>query len=216
MANNPLYLLWLLGVSFALGLLIALIYKKSKHSPSFSQSFVTTLVLLMPVVTLVIMFISNNIARAIGVFGAFSIIRFRTPIKDARDMFFIFWVLATGLVIGVGEPLLAVTATVTIAMMVYLLDLLAFGSFSLNDYLLEMAIDKSKSDFKDIEKLIEKNSASFDILNLRTSPDEGRLFITASVKLGKKIDLDTLQNRLLENKAVIELEISPANFQLQY
>ena len=99
--TDPLNLIIYLGVSFVLGILIAYVYKKSNRSVSYSQSFVNTIVLLLPVITMIIMFISNNLATAIGVFGAFSVVRFRTAIKDSKDMFFVFWVLATGLIIGV-------------------------------------------------------------------------------------------------------------------
>ena len=52
---------------------------------------------------MVIMTIGNSIARAFALVGALSIIRFRTVIKDPKDIVFIFWSLATGMVCGTGQ-----------------------------------------------------------------------------------------------------------------
>jgi len=48
------------------------------------------------------MVIGNNLARAFGLVGAMSIIRFRTAIKETQDIIFIFFALAIGMASGVG------------------------------------------------------------------------------------------------------------------
>src|SRR3989338_3954070 len=97
---EPLDLISYLLLAFILGLAIAYTYKKTHKSLSYSRSFVSSLVILLPIASLIIHFVSNNIASAIGVFGAFSVIRYRTAIKETTDMMYIFWVLAISLVIG--------------------------------------------------------------------------------------------------------------------
>lgn len=53
------------------------------------------------ITAIVIMVIGNKLARALGVVGAMSIIRFRTAVKDAADIMFIFFALSIGLAAGV-------------------------------------------------------------------------------------------------------------------
>ena len=52
------------------------------------------------IVAMVIMIIGNNLARAFALVGALSIVRFRTVIKDTKDIAFIFWSLAAGMGAG--------------------------------------------------------------------------------------------------------------------
>ena len=67
-----------LAVSLACGIVIALVYRFIYKGPSYSATYVNSLVLLSLITTLVIMIIGNNLARAFGLVGAMSIIRFRT------------------------------------------------------------------------------------------------------------------------------------------
>ncbi len=48
------------------------------------------------------MTISDNLVLSLGMVGALSIVRFRTPIKDTMDLVFIFWAIAVGIANGVG------------------------------------------------------------------------------------------------------------------
>lgn len=48
------------------------------------------------------MTISGNLVLSLGMVGALSIVRFRTPIKDPVDLVFIFWAITIGIANGVG------------------------------------------------------------------------------------------------------------------
>ena len=90
-------------LSFFLGVLISFVYKKTHRGMSYSQSFMITNIFLSLIVCMVIMTIGNSIARAFALVGALSIIRFRTVIKDPKDIVFIFWSLATGMCVEQGN-----------------------------------------------------------------------------------------------------------------
>src|SRR5947208_16398335 len=66
-----------LVTSFGLGILIAYTYRATHKGISYSQSFVQTLVILSMVVSVVMLIIGSNLARAFSLVGALSIIRFR-------------------------------------------------------------------------------------------------------------------------------------------
>ena len=82
----PNEILFNLVISFFLGFVISLVYKKTHKGLSYSQSFVLTNIFLAVIVSMVIMIIGNNLARAFALVGALSIIRFRTVIKDTKDI----------------------------------------------------------------------------------------------------------------------------------
>ena len=50
----------------------------------------------------VIMTISGNLVLSLGMVGALSIVRFRTPVKDSMDLVFLFWAISAGIANGVG------------------------------------------------------------------------------------------------------------------
>ena len=83
-----------ISLSLALGLYVALVYRLSTPAGSYSVSIQHTLLYLAMVVALVMLVISNQLARAFTLVGALAVIRFRTPIKSAKDASFIFLSLA--------------------------------------------------------------------------------------------------------------------------
>ena len=109
-------------IALLCGLIISLFYKASYRGPHYSTSFVQALVVLSMVTSLVIMVIGNNLARAFGLVGAMSIIRFRTAVKDTQDIVFIFFSLAAGMAAGVGLKLPAFVGTIFIGSVLYFLS----------------------------------------------------------------------------------------------
>jgi hypothetical protein len=110
-------IIFALGLSFLLNLLIATVYRRTYKGGSFSQDYVHTLLILGTVVSVVVMVVrvdkDNAQATAFGIFAAFSIIRFRTDVEQNRDIGFIFLAMAAGLGVGARAYGLA-TATVII------------------------------------------------------------------------------------------------------
>ena len=107
-------------ISLGLNLLIALIYRKTYKGTRYSQDYVQTLIIIGVVTTILIMVVSGNGAIAFGMFAAFSVIRFRRNLGQSRDLAFVFFAMAIGMVVGArlyGEALL-ITAIVGTAIVV--------------------------------------------------------------------------------------------------
>ena len=106
----------LIGMVFALviGLFIMMIYKKTFSGVMYSKGFAMSLVGLSLVTTLVIMAVTSNVVLSLGMVGALSIVRFRAAIKEPMEIVFLFWALASGIVIGAGMIPLAVIGSLII------------------------------------------------------------------------------------------------------
>ncbi len=102
-------------LSFMLSLAIGWVYRYTHKGVSYSQSYVHTLVLMGTIVSLIMLVIGSNIARAFALVGALSIIRFRNAMKETRDVGFIFMVMAIGMAVGTRFFLLATFATVMLS-----------------------------------------------------------------------------------------------------
>jgi uncharacterized membrane protein YhiD involved in acid resistance len=91
---------------FVLTSIITTVYRMTHHGLSYSRVFVQAMILASITSCMMIMVIGNNLARGLGILGALAIIRFRTPVRDPRDMVFLFCCLAVG--IGCGARVFAV------------------------------------------------------------------------------------------------------------
>lgn len=109
-------------LSFVLSMTIGWTYKITHRSVVYSQSYVQTLVLMGMVVSIVMLIIGSNIARAFALVGALSIVRFRNAIKETRDVGFIFYAMAVGMACGTRFYLLAVVSTAIISGLVWLMS----------------------------------------------------------------------------------------------
>ncbi|MBK8194315.1 MAG: DUF4956 domain-containing protein [Lewinellaceae bacterium] len=125
-------------VALVCGLILSIIYRVTYRGPSYSVTFVNSLVLLSIIASIVIMVIGNNIARAFGLVGAMSIIRFRTAIRDTMDLVFIFLALALGMACGVGLNAIAVTGTLLSGLVVVVLTFTHFGAPRRRHFLLQI------------------------------------------------------------------------------
>jgi uncharacterized membrane protein YhiD involved in acid resistance len=115
-------------IALICGFLVSLLYRWTYRGPNYSATFVSSLVSLAMITTVVISVIGNNLARAFGLVGALSIIRFRTAIKDPQDIVFVFFALAVGMAAGVGLHLSAVAGTIFVGFVIYVLSRVNYAS----------------------------------------------------------------------------------------
>lgn len=108
-----------IALSFVLQCLISAVYKRTYRGTNYSQDYVHTLIILGTVVTVVIQAVRGDTATAFGMFAAFSIIRFRRTVRQARDIGFIFLAMATGLGVGARSYELATVTTIIICAIIY-------------------------------------------------------------------------------------------------
>lgn len=102
-------------MSFILCSVIACVYRWTFQGLSYSRSFVHTMILGGMIVAMLIMAIGNNLARGLGILGTLAIVRFRTPIRDSRDMVFLFASLGIGIACGASVYGIAIIGTVCIS-----------------------------------------------------------------------------------------------------
>lgn len=103
-----------LVLSFAIGLFIFMVYKKTYNGVMYSSSFGVTLIALTMITNALILAVTSNVVLSLGMVGALSIVRFRTAIKEPLDIAFLFWSIAVGIILAAGFLPLAVIGSVVI------------------------------------------------------------------------------------------------------
>ncbi len=109
-----------LVLSFALGLFIFLIYKRTFAGVMYSSSFGVTLLALTMITTVVMLAVTSNVVLSLGMVGALSIVRFRTAIKEPMDIAFLFWAIAVGIILAAGMLPLAIVGSLVIGLILVL------------------------------------------------------------------------------------------------
>ena len=127
-----------LVLSFFLCLIIAYFYRETHQGLSYSVSFVHTMIIMGVTVSIIMLIIGSNIARAFALVGALSIIRFRNAVKDSRDVGFIFMTMAVGMAVGTGFYGAAIVFAVFVSAMVYFLYRFNIGAVTSQELLLKL------------------------------------------------------------------------------
>ena len=129
-----------LGIGFLVGIVIAVVYRKTYRGVLYSPSFTLTLIMLTLITTPVVMCIKSDIALSMGMVGALSIVRFRTAVKDPLDTAYMFWALTMGILLGAGLYLVAIIVVLCISVLMFVLTFVKLTAP--NAYLLVVHYDE--------------------------------------------------------------------------
>jgi hypothetical protein len=106
-------------ISLTVALLFSLIlwgtYRLANTKAAYQPRFAATLVSLALLSTILMDLIKSNLALSLGMLGSLSIVRFRTNIKDPRDIGYIFWSMAVGLSASTGCYLIGTIGSLLLA-----------------------------------------------------------------------------------------------------
>ena len=142
--------------------------------------------LVLPIICLttllVISVVKSSLALSLGLVGALSIVRFRTPIKEPEELSYIFLAIAIGLALGADQKEVAVISTVIILAVISLIDKLR-PKYSTTDanLMLNIEVDQANDSTESILNAIE--SIAPDAIIRRIEQDKETLSITALVKV---------------------------------
>lgn len=106
-------------LSFVLNLFIAQIYRSTYKGTRYSQDFVQTFIMIGTITTILIMVVQGNQGIAFGMFAAFSMIRFRSNLGQSRDLAFVFFAMATGMVVGARYYSMVLIVTPLVGALLY-------------------------------------------------------------------------------------------------
>ena len=111
------------ALAVVLGFLVVGVYRLTTGRRAEPGTLPTTLVLLAVLIALVTMVIGNSVARAFGLVGALSIVRFRTVVEDTRDTAFVIFAVVVGMAAGAGYGLLAAVGIPVVAVAALVMSL---------------------------------------------------------------------------------------------
>lgn len=200
--------------AFILSCFVALVYQFTHRGYSYSKNFVTSLILISMVVTLIMMVIGNSLARAFALLGSFSIIRFRTAVKDTKDIAFVFLALVLGMASGTNNYIIGIIGVVIILFVVLLLDRFNLVGAEKTQYTLSIFV-KGKKDNIDWDK-VDDFLKSRRLLTI-SSRENGKLIEKIyAVDLRKEFSADELIKSLSHSPSVERVNLFSTKEELEY
>ena len=95
-------------------------YIKRSFSLTGKMHIGSIIPVLSAVVFLVILVVKSSLALSLGLVGALSIVRFRTPIKEPEELVYLFLAIAIGLGYAAGQILITTILVLLIFCMIYI------------------------------------------------------------------------------------------------
>lgn len=128
-SENPtlISILFTVICAFIFSSLIAFTYERTSRDVAQPTQYIQALVLISIVAAMVMQAIGDSLARGLGMLGALAIIRFRTSIRNPRNMVFMFASIATGIACGVFGFVIAFVGTVVFCLVAILLRFTPFS-----------------------------------------------------------------------------------------
>ena len=167
------------------GVIITGGYILANKNKRFSKNFAITVLLLPVIMTIVIPFIATDLKKTLSLAGVFALVRFRSIPGDSKDILYVFFSIAVGLIIGLNDYFLGFMMTIVVTLLFVLLSRYWKDN---QKQILKITIPEDMN-YKDVfNDIFEKYLLKYDVKNVRTS-NMGTLF-TISYWIQPKANAD--------------------------
>jgi anti-anti-sigma factor len=119
---HPFQQVFKLAAAALIGIVVTFVHRPYVPDTPTDRSMRQAQILLCVAGAMVMVIIGNSVARAFGIAGAASIIRFRTPVDDPKDVVILFLLMGLGMAAGVGAFAVAGLGTAFLCVFLMLLD----------------------------------------------------------------------------------------------
>lgn len=188
-----------LGTALALGFCISLLFLLTHRAQAQTAGFAISLIMLPAIISVIILLIGSNVARAFSLAGAFSLIRFRSAPGDPKDISYVFFALGVGLACGMGYLAYAAVFAAVICMVLALLHAVRFASPRTVPMQLKITVPEDLNFQRLFDDLLDEYTDDWRLQRVKTK-DFGTLFelsyaIRPKAKSDPKQFIDALRRR---------------------
>ena len=179
--------------AFIISLLIKFHYKKFSSTLTNRDDFSNLFPFITLTVVLVIYIVKSSLALSLGLVGALSIVRFRTPIKEPEELAYLFICIGAGLGYGANQTIPTTVAVVLILVMVYLVKIKKVRTDNKNIFLnleIEKKNEVNTSEItKSINQILKTENDNFNLIKLDISDEIFQATYILNIKNLDKLEL---------------------------
>jgi hypothetical protein len=154
-------------LAFGLTQAIAGAYMWTFRGMSYSRTVVQGMAMASIITCMLMLAVGNSVAAGIGIAGGLTAIRFRTTMRDPRDVVYVFASLATGITAGVQAYAAAIAGTGIFIAASLALHFTGYGSHRQFDGLLRFTSPTGAAAEEGIAKALRSHTRSFALVTLR-------------------------------------------------
>jgi len=209
-SSDPLSIQTLV-INIGIGFIISVLLKKhflifgSTLSNRHELASVFPFILLTTL--LIIMIVKSSLALSLGLVGALSIVRFRTPIKEPEELAYLFIAIAIGLGLGANQVLPTIIGSFLILALMAILGKRKINLNNKNIYL-SLEISSANNNYLDqLNSIISKHALSYDLrrYDIRNNSISATYFIdVSSIEMLSTLSRDLTTN--IDNVAITFLD----------
>lgn len=167
--------------------LLRYVYERRSISLSGKFHIGTVIPILACVTFLVIMVVKSSLALSLGLVGALSVIRFRTPIKEPEELVYLFLSIALGLGYGAGQTFVTSIVFIVILCLI-ILWLSRKTSYQSTEYNIHIDWTGSNVSLNEILDLIRDSVTDAELQKYATGSSEQSVFLKVNMDSISKID----------------------------
>jgi hypothetical protein len=161
-------------LAFVIGQLVGWIYMITHEGLSYSRTFVSSLVVLPVIVTLMMVLMASSVVIAFGLLAVFAVVRFRNVLKDTRDTSFILWAILEGLGIGTWRYSTALIGALGVTAVLLYLRLTSFGARHRYDAVLDMLVPSESPILgEELASILRQHCSRSQLANSQVMGPEG-------------------------------------------
>ena len=197
-----------LAVGLVLAVVFAWLVSKSTRLVVDTTQYMPLFLLLIPTMILIITVIKSSIALSLGLVGALSIIRFRTPIKEPEELAYIFIAIAIGLGLGANQVLATVVGFSVVAIVMLPAMFKRLAAARSNNAYIDIVLQSEggkKFDMEEFTQLLDDVSLKYRIK--RITEVEGRSEITLQVSTLDMAIYEKVKNKLSKQFDFVEISM---------
>lgn len=191
--TSPAFELAKLVVAAVVGMLVTLTQRQYRSDRTPNPTLEQAQVLLCVSGALMMIIIGSSLARAFGIAGAASIIRFRTPVEDARDITVLFILMGLGMAAGLGGFAVAGLGTLFLCAMFPILNV--FAADRPRQMMVEIEAEGREFPMDHVQRVFAVNHVVFEPREVEQG-DEATVRYLAT--LAPHDSLEDLSNQLMD------------------
>ncbi len=203
--SDSISILFGMAMGLVAGAIVAAGYVLANTGRRYSKNFVITVLLLPCIMAVVIPFIATDLKKTLSLAGVFALVRFRSIPGDSKDILFVFFSVAAGLVIGLGDYFLGFASVIVVTAVF----VAASKAWKVEDkQILKVTIPEDMNYKGAFEDIFERNLVKYGVKNVKTS-NMGTLFtisywIQPKPGMDEKAFIDELRTRNGNLNIIIE------------
>jgi hypothetical protein len=149
-----------LGVAALIGVAVTAVQRRSERAPR-ATSMHHAQILLCVSGAMMMVLIDDSLARAFGIAGAASLVRFRTPVDDPRDAAVMFLLIGLGMASGLGAFALAAGGAAMVGL--FLVALTRTSGRSRRSLLVDLVASGPDFPGAHVQRVFARHGASLEI-----------------------------------------------------